>query len=139
MSRLPTDRLLVAWDNLYTRSENLGRPLIIASIIAFIRAASQASALPGIASTPFGVKRRTQLVFASLSILAVLPLRLFSFDPLVWRLKAARNDVEEASNMGQTATLDDDGVREDMVAFNKRRALRAGLFGTAFFLGLTAC
>ncbi|KIO21455.1 hypothetical protein M407DRAFT_242403 [Tulasnella calospora MUT 4182] len=139
ISGLPTYRLVVAWDNLHTKSEKFSRPIIIASLLAFIRATFRASTLPGIAYTPFGLSRRTQLALASISILAVWPLKLYSFDPLVWRLRGARTEVEEGMNINEVVTLDDHGVQEDVRLFGKRTALKAGIFVTAFFLGVTAC
>lgn len=137
-SGLPADRLVIVWDNIYTKSEAIGAPILIGSLIAFLEAAYRASVRKAVVYTPLGLTSGTQLVLASLPILVALPHTLFSVAPVVWRLKTASKNVEQATVRGGMAYVDAVGLREDVDAFRKRTAVRAGLFTVAFVLGLTA-
>ncbi|KAG9039653.1 hypothetical protein FS837_000954 [Tulasnella sp. UAMH 9824] len=137
-SGLPADRLVIAWDIIYNKSEAVGAPILVAALIAFLESAYRASVRKAVIYTPLGLTSGTQLALASFSILLAVPHTLFSVAPVVWRLKTAGKNVEEATAKGGMTYVDAVGIREDVDAFRKRTAVRAGLFTTAFVLGLTA-
>ncbi|KAG9002901.1 hypothetical protein FRB90_011289 [Tulasnella sp. 427] len=137
-SSLPADRLVIAWDNIYSKSEAFGAPVLVGSLLAFLEAAYRAAIRPSIIYTPLGLTSGTQLVLASFSILVAVPHTIFGVAPVVWRLKTASKNVEEATVRGGLAYVDAVGLREDVDAFRKRTAVRAGFFTVAFVLGLTA-
>ncbi|KAG8898407.1 hypothetical protein FRB99_007450 [Tulasnella sp. 403] len=134
---LSSKQLVRSWNYIYTRGAKLAVPTVLISTFAYFFTADSSKYLPQ-TSTIFGWNRSAQLVLAGLVLFSALPYTGIVMLPGIRKLQATAEAFDAEDSAREPSPEDERKVRQGVQAWSRANDFRAFIFGTSFFLGLTA-